>query len=68
MKLPPQLLTLIRLFLLSPEELKKVRDKGKLPKNKVDVSLLDIAIRVLQLRMQEYPTSIEVQRFRFERY
>ncbi|KAF5355520.1 hypothetical protein D9758_006380 [Tetrapyrgos nigripes] len=59
MELPSQLLTLIRLFLLSPEELKKVQDKGKLPKNKVDAPLLDIVIRALQMRMQEYPTSIE---------
>jgi len=60
LELPPQLLTLIRLLLLSPEEFKKIRDKGKLPKNKVDLPLLDIAIRALQLRVEEYPTTVEV--------
>ncbi|KAK7473222.1 Ribosomal lysine N-methyltransferase 4 [Stygiomarasmius scandens] len=59
LELPSQLLTLIRLLLLSPEEFKKTRDKGKLPKNKVDLPLLDIAIRALQLRAEEYPTTVE---------
>ncbi|THU96739.1 SET domain-containing protein [Dendrothele bispora CBS 962.96] len=59
MELPPQLLTLIRLFLLSPEEFKKAQDKGKPPKNKVDLPLLDIAIRVLQLRSDEFLTSVD---------
>ncbi|KAI1795525.1 SET domain-containing protein [Ganoderma leucocontextum] len=57
-ELPEELISLARLLLLSKEEWVKTAKKSKLPKPKVDVDVLTVAIDVLEARLKEYPTSI----------
>ncbi|EIN11537.1 SET domain-containing protein [Punctularia strigosozonata HHB-11173 SS5] len=59
-ELPSELVSLIRLLILPPTEWTKTRDKGKLPKGKVDdVRILHVVTGALHERLQQYPTSIE---------
>ncbi|KAH9946963.1 SET domain-containing protein [Amylocystis lapponica] len=58
-QLPEDLVSFIRLLLLSKEDWDKASAKSKLPKAKVDAGVLSIAARVLVQRMKEYPTTIE---------
>ena len=59
-ELPEELVSLERLLLLSKEEWAKTAKKSKLPKPKVDVDVLTVAIDVLEARLKEYPTSLDV--------
>ncbi|PIL36034.1 transcription factor [Ganoderma sinense ZZ0214-1] len=58
-ELPEELISLERLLLQSKEEWAKTAKKSKLPKPKVDVDVLSVAIDVLAARLKEYPTSID---------
>ncbi|KAM5530522.1 hypothetical protein V8D89_015799 [Ganoderma adspersum] len=58
-ELPEELISLERLLLLSKEEWVKTAKKSKLPKPKVDVDALTVAIDVLEARLKEYPTSVD---------
>lgn len=59
-ELPEELISLERLLLLSKEEWAKTAKKSKLPKPKVDIDVLTVAIDVLEARLKEYPTNIDV--------
>ena len=59
-ELPEELISFARLLLLSEDEWAKTAKKSKLPKPKVDSDVLTMAIDVLNARLKEYPTSIEV--------
>ncbi|KAH7889098.1 SET domain-containing protein [Phlebopus sp. FC_14] len=52
--LPPVLISLLRLLLLSSSEFEMVREKGKLPKGKLRIALLEILAEVLKRRAEEY--------------
>ena len=59
-EVPPELVSLARLLLQPKAEWEKTKAKGKLPKPAMDATVGAIAIDVLQKRLKEYPTSIEV--------
>lgn len=59
--LPDQLISFIRLLLLPKEEWDKTRDKGKLPKPKIDRDLIAVALEVLKERQRDYTTTLEVE-------
>ncbi len=59
-ELPEELIPLARLLLLSQEEWAKAAKKSKLPKPKLDVDVFRVALDVLEARLKEYPTSIDV--------
>ena len=59
-ELPEELISFARLLLLSEDEWAKTAKKSKLPKPRVDPDVLTMAIDVLNARLKEYPTSIEV--------
>lgn len=61
--LPEDLIVFLRLLLLSPSEWRKAKEKESLPKPKLDTESLKLAGRVLEERMKEYPTTIEVRPF-----
>lgn len=61
--LPEDLLVFLRLLLLSPPEWRKAKEKESLPKPKPDAESLKLARRVLEERIKEYPTTIEVRAF-----
>jgi N-lysine methyltransferase SETD6 len=61
--LPDGLVSFVRLLLLDAAEWSKTRDKGKVPKPKpVDGPVLRILAVVLEKRLSEYSTSLEVRR------
>jgi N-lysine methyltransferase SETD6 len=61
-ELPPALLSFIRLLTFPTSEWTNTRNKGKLPKGKIDdARILQIITAVLQERLREYATSIEVK-------
>jgi SET domain-containing protein 6 len=60
LELPEAMISFIRLLLLPTGEWERVKDKGKTPKSKIDRQLLSIIMSVLQKRLEEYPTSLEV--------
>jgi SET domain-containing protein 6 len=57
---PEAVLSIVRLFLLSEPEFEKAQTKGKPPKPKADGEVLAILQKVIQGKLKEYPTSIEV--------
>ena len=60
-ELPDEFVSFERLLLLSKDEWAKVAKKSKLPKPKADESTLTIAVDVLEKRLKEYRTTIEVR-------
>lgn len=58
-EVPEELVSFVRLLLFPQDEWEKIRNKGKLPKPKVDIALLFIIADVLRRRAQDYPTSLE---------
>lgn len=52
-----------RLLLQSQSEWEKTKSKSKLPKAKVDESILSTIADALERRLAEYPTSVEVMDF-----
>jgi SET domain-containing protein 6 len=65
LEFPNPLISLIRLLLLSESDWEKTRTKQKLPKAKLDdvdgAQILHIINSVAQKRLEEYPTTLEVQ-------
>lgn len=59
-ELPDELVSFCRLLLQSQSEWEKTKSKSKLPKAKVDESILSIIADALERRLAEYPTSVEV--------
>ncbi|KAH7924236.1 SET domain-containing protein [Leucogyrophana mollusca] len=57
---PETLTSLVRLLLLSDADWKKARDKQKPPRAKLDSQVLSLLLQVLGRRLNEYPTSTEV--------
>lgn len=67
-EVPEALKAFVRLLLLSGNEFTKARDKGKLPKPKIDGQILTIMIDVLTNRLSQYPTSIQVWSLNYTPY
>ena len=59
--IPEELLILVRLLQLPNDEWRKIRDKGKLPKPKVELAGLEIVGLVLKQRLSAYSTTAEVR-------
>jgi len=59
LQLPVSMVSFIHLLLLPSGEWERSRDKGKLPKSKIDGQLLPLILLVLRRRLEEYPTSLE---------
>ncbi|GAA6058608.1 hypothetical protein JCM10212_004019 [Sporobolomyces blumeae] len=57
--IPDELVSAVRAFLLSPEELAKFQKKESPPKPKLDASVAKWVVKVIAKREGEYPTSIE---------
>lgn len=66
-ELSPELISLTRLLLKNKADWDKTKSKGKLPKPVMDATVAAIAIDVLQHRLKEYPTSLEVSTSSFRR-
>lgn len=60
-ELPPDLISFTRLLLQPQAEWEKTRSKSKLPKATLDSDISAIAISVLEKRLTEYPTTVEVR-------
>jgi len=60
-ELPPALISFVRLLTLPQEDWERTREKGKVPKAKVDVGVLGVVGEVLGRRIGLYPTSIQVR-------
>ncbi|KAG8902460.1 hypothetical protein FRB99_004460 [Tulasnella sp. 403] len=58
-ELPDELLSFIRLLLLSDEDFLKATQKGALPKPRKDLECLTVSVKVLEKRLSQYPTAIE---------
>jgi SET domain-containing protein 6 len=54
------LVSFTRLMLSTADEWKKAREKSKIPKPKLDVDVLTVLVDVIEKRLKEYPTSLEV--------
>lgn len=61
LQLPQSLVSFTRLLLLPDGEWTKTRDKGKIPKPKIDSQALSVILKVLRKRLDEYPTTMEVR-------
>lgn len=59
--MPDELISLARLLLQTKAEWEKTKAKGKVPKPAMDATIAAIAIDVLERRLKEYPTSIQVR-------
>lgn len=59
-QVPTVMISFTKLLLLSEREWAKVREKSKPPKPKLEGPLYDIFILVIQRRLAEYPTPLEV--------
>lgn len=60
LEIPPAMMSLVKLISLSSEEWQKVKGKGKPPKAKLDQDVAEVLRIVLQRRLKQYPTSLEV--------
>jgi len=59
-QVPTVMISFTKLLLLSEREWVKVREKSKPPKPKLEGPLYDLLILVIERRLAEYPTSLEV--------
>ncbi|KAK0242096.1 SET-domain protein [Armillaria nabsnona] len=66
LEIPPALISLIKLLSFSSDEWRKVRGKGKPPKPKLDSATVDIIKDVLDQRLQQYPTSLQLDVILFD--
>ncbi|KAF9257983.1 SET domain-containing protein [Marasmius fiardii PR-910] len=57
--IPELMILLIRLLILPNDEWKNAKQKRKLPKAKANMESFEIASRVLENRLSQYPTSIK---------
>ena len=60
--LPDEMVSFVRLLLLSGDEWNKTRTKSKLPKPKTDEGVLVVVVKVLAKRLEGYPTVLHVSR------
>ncbi|EGU11047.1 SET-domain protein [Rhodotorula toruloides ATCC 204091] len=58
-KIPEEMVSAIKAFLLTPEEYAKAQKKESPPKPKLDAASADWARKILDKRLSEYKTSIE---------
>ena len=65
-ELPEEFISFARLLLLPKDEWEKTAKKSKLPKPKLDKDVLTIAVDVLQKRLEDYPTTMEVRHTKAE--
>ena len=59
-QVPTVMISFTKLLLLLEREWTKVREKSRPPKPKLEGPLYDILILVIERRLEEYPTSLEV--------
>lgn len=62
-EIPKVMTSFAKLLLLPENEWEKVREKSKPPKPKLEGVLCDILISVIENRLAEYPTTLEVRVF-----
>ena len=55
------MVSLARLLLQPKADWEKTKSKGKVPKPTMDTTIAAIAMDVLQMRLREYPASVEVR-------
>lgn len=60
LKPPDLLVSFARLLQLPPNDWRTTREKSKLPKPRMDVLTSEICKNVLQARLREYSTTLEV--------
>lgn len=58
--IPDSFISLVKLLTGAAQDWDKARDKGKPPRPKMDAQVVRIAISVLEARLAQYPTSVEV--------
>jgi N-lysine methyltransferase SETD6 len=58
-ELPEEVTSFVRLLMMSTPEWEKAKSKSKLPKAKVDDTVLSVAADVVRRRLGEYPTTLE---------
>ncbi|KAI0305376.1 Rubisco LSMT, substrate-binding domain-containing protein [Multifurca ochricompacta] len=58
-ELPEEMISFTRLLIMSSVDWEKSKRKSKLPKPKVDETVLSLATDVVRRRLAEYPTTIE---------
>ena len=63
---PSELVSFIRLLSMTADEWEKTKTKTKIPKAKADVEILSCIAEVLEARLAEYATTIEVRTYRLE--
>ena len=59
-ELPSDFISFTHLLLQSQSDWEKTRAKDKVPKATLDTDVISVAIEVLEQRLSEYPTAIEV--------
>jgi len=59
-EVPAVMISFTKLLLLSERECEKVREKSKPPKPKLEGPLHDILSSIIERRLAEYPTTLEV--------
>jgi N-lysine methyltransferase SETD6 len=59
-QVPDEMTSFVRLLMMSAPEWEKRKRKTKLPKVKVDDTLLTIVADVVKSRLAQYPTTVEV--------
>ncbi|KAJ6498807.1 SET domain-containing protein [Mycena sanguinolenta] len=60
LEIPLALVSLVRLLRLTPDEWEKTVAKDKVPKPKLDNEVLDVVRVVLECRLNEYPSTLDV--------
>ena len=58
-ELPEEMSSFVRLLMMSAPEWEKTKHKSKLPKPKVNDTVLSVAADVVRRRLSDYPTTIE---------
>jgi len=58
-ELPEEMTSFVRLLMMSAPEWEKAKGRSKLPKAKVDDTVLSVAADVVRRRLGEYPTTLE---------
>lgn len=64
--IPDELISFIRLFLLSPADYAKQASKERMPRPKLDSESAKVALKLFGERLADYDTSIEVSFLSFQ--
>jgi thymidylate synthase ThyX len=59
--IPPAIVQMTKILLLPQDDWEKARDKGKVPKPKMEPEIMQMLEKVLHRRSSRYRTSIEVR-------